>query len=86
MNILKQILPKLVLDQNWSDASTAIWVLEYYSYDECYKEIMLNLIYLTKCIIDFTGYPRLNIASMEIRRRVLSRQYRRTFILQANTK
>ena len=40
-----------------------------YSYDECRKEIMFKLIYLTKCIIDLTVYPSLKTAkSMEIQR------------------
>ena len=41
-----------------------------YSIDERCKEIMLKLIYLTKCIIDLTVYQSLIIASMEIQLRV----------------
>ena len=55
-----------------------------YFYDECCKENMLKLIYLTKCIIDLTVYPSLQIASMEsLIKAVLENM---ACILQANTK
>ena len=46
-----------------------------YSYDEWCKEIMLKLIYLTKCIIDLIVYPALKRAtSMDSQRRVWLKQ------------
>ena len=44
-------------------------------YDECCKEFVLKLIYLTKCITDLTVHPSLKMVSMEIQRRNRSKTH-----------
>ena len=57
-----------------------------YSRDECCEEIMLNLIYLTKCIIDLTVYPSKHGQKFGNPTVCLIKAVKQTSILQANTK